>query len=214
MNSKKVFYLMIGLMIVLGSLAIASVIVGNNMLQKESNKLVELKLENYLLEEQQTALIQANKNIEQYADLEKIAKSIVPQEKDQARTVREIVQFAAQSGIKLRTISFPSSTLGQAQPKPAAVSPDDKSGSSTPSAPAAPSVSQVKPVEGIPGVYSLEVTIQSIDNNAATYAGFLDFLNRLEQNRRTAQVTNISIKPSVTTDALSFTLTMNVYIKP
>lgn len=212
MSSKRVFFMMVGLVTVLSVLGIAGVVFSDKLLQKQAAKLVELKLESRLLEEQQAALVQANKDIEKYAELEHIAKAIVPQEKDQARTVREIVQFANASGVKLKAINFPSSSLGQLQPKPAA-SGDAKDGATA--TPAAPPISQVKPVPGIPGVYSLEVTVQSLDTNGATYAGFVDFLNRLEQNRRTAQVTNISIKPNPNGgDSLSFNIILNVYIKP
>lgn len=213
MNAKKVFYAMVAILALLVAIGAAGIVVGNKVLQNKSDRLVELKLENRLLEEQQLALVQANKDIEKYADLEKTAKSIVPQEKDQARTVREIAQFANATRVKLKSISFPSSNLGQAQPKPAQT--DQSSGTPAPPQPAAPPISQVKPVDGMPGVYALEVTIQSVDNNAATYEDFLAFLNKLEQNRRTAQVTNITIKPSTNVpNAISFTLTLNLYIKP
>ena len=212
MNSKKVFFIMVGVVTLLSALGIAGVVFSDKLLQKQAGRLVDLKLESRLLEEQQAALIQANKDIDKYAELEGIAKSIVPQEKDQARTVREIVQFANASGVKLKSITFPNSSLGQLQPKPAA---EDTKEGAAPAAPAAPPISQVKPVAGIPGVYSLEVTVQSLDVNGASYAGFLDFLNRLEQNRRTAQVSNITIKPNPNGgDSLSFNIIMNVYIKP
>lgn len=207
MSSKKVYFIMLGAILLLVALGAASLVMGSKLLNKQSEKLVELKLEDRLLEEQQIALVEANRNIEKYSELEKIAKSIVPQEKDQARAVREITQFAAESGITLKSISFPTSNLGQKVPP---VSPGAEGGP-----PAAPPVTQVKPVEGIPGVYSLEITIQSADERGATYGGFLDFLERLERNRRTAHVTNISITPSTTVpNALSFSLIVNVYIKP
>jgi hypothetical protein len=212
MSSKKVYYIMIGLIVLLIGLGTGSIVIGNKLLKKQSDKLVELKLEDHLLDQQQVALIQANRDIEQYAELEKVAKSIVPQEKDQARAVREITQFARESGVTLKSISFPSSNLGQNIPQAAPPAGDDAAQSA---GPAVPPVSQVKPVDGIPGVYSLEITIQSADENGATYAGFLEFLNRLENNRRTAHVTNISITPSTTRpNALSFSLIVNVYIKP
>ncbi len=211
MNSKKVFFVMIGIVILLSGAGIASVYVGNNLLQKKSAKLVELKLEDRLLEEQQVALVQANKDIQKYAELEKIAKSIVPQEKDQAKAVREIVQYADAAGVKLQSISFPSSTLGQAPPKPATTTGENTASTVRP---ASPSVTQVKPADGIPGVYSMEVAIHSVEKNATTYTGFLDFLSKLEQGRRTAQVSNINIKPAVGTNNVSFSLTVNVYIKP
>ena len=49
-----------------------------------------------------------------YSPLEKIAKIVVPQDKDQAKAVLEIVKIAGESGIKPTAINFPVSTLGNA----------------------------------------------------------------------------------------------------
>src|SRR5689334_4061609 len=120
MNSKRVFFVMIGIVGFLVLASVAVVVLGNGLLHKRAERLNQLKVDNRLLEEQQTALGQANKDIQKYSDLEKLAKSIVPQDKDQARAVREILKIAEDSGIPLSSISFPSSTLGTVTPKPAA----------------------------------------------------------------------------------------------
>ncbi len=209
MNSKRVYWLMGASIVLLSGLAIVGVVLGNIILQKQAAKLFDLKLQNKVLDEEQAALVQANKDVQKYADLEKVAKTIVPQDKDQAKAVREIVSLAADSGISLKSISFPSSTLGQAAP----VKPTGES--STKTKITTPPLSQVKAVEGIPGVYSMEITVQSDDFKPVSYRNFLDFLNKLEQNRRTAQVATINIQPNTKApDSLSFTLTLNVYIKP
>lgn len=202
---------MLGVLVLMAGLGIASIVVGNNMLQKKSDQLVALKLDNRLLEEQQIALVQANKDIEKYADLEKIAKSIVPQDKDQAKTVREIVELAAESGVPIASISFPSSNLGQGQPQ--VVTPTESG--TAPATPAAPPITQVKPVDGIPGVFQLEINVQSDNGGPISYANLITFLTKLEQNRRTAQVSQITISP-VPKDIrlLTLQLTINVYIKP
>jgi len=208
MNAKRVFWLMSALIVILSGLAIGGVIIGNIVLQKQASKLFDLKLQNKVLDEEQASLVQANKDIQKYADLEKIAKTIVPQDKDQAKAVREIVSLASGSGITLKSISFPSSTLGQAPVK-------STSDSGTTTKITAPPISQVKAVDGIPGVYSMEITIQSDDFKPVSYRSFLDFLGKLEQNRRTAQVATINIQPNTkAVDSLSFTITLNLYIKP
>jgi hypothetical protein len=211
MNAKRVFWLMSGLVILLGGLTIGGVVLGNIVLQKQANKLFELKLQNKVLDEQQVALLRANKDVQKYAELEQIAKTIVPQDKDQAKAVRQIVNIAAASGISLKSISFPTSTLGQA----VVVTPT-QTGATTPKAVANSSnLTQVKPVEGMVGVYSMEITVTSDDTKPVSYRSFLDFLTRLEQNRRTAQVGTISIQPNTKApDSLSFNITVNVYIKP
>jgi hypothetical protein len=60
----------------------------------------------------------------------------------------------------------------------------------------------------------MEITIQ-VSEIAPTYNQLIDFLSRLEQNRRTAQVSTITINPStVNRNLVEFSLTMNVFVKP
>lgn len=212
MNSKRVFFIMLAVVVLLGASIIGAAVFGDQLLQKESAKLVSLKLDSRSLDDQQTSLVQANKDIAKYSDLEKIADSVVPQEKDQAQTVRELVNIAAQSGIKLSTISFPASTLGQPVAKPIPAGSGD---SSTPAAPAAPSITQVTPVKNIPGVYVMEINIQQDSNSPISYDNFISFLDKLEHNRRTAQVTSVTVTPNAQDRSkLSFSIVVDVYIKP
>lgn len=211
MTSKKMFFVMIGLVSLTAVLIIGAVVGGDLLLQKQSKKLVSLKLDNQVIEGQQTALSQAKKDLEKYSELAIIAKQIVPQDKDQARATREIVTIAAASGVKISSIGFPASTLGQAVPKATT----DSTTTTTPTTPAAPSVSQVKAVSGIEGLYQLDIVVTSDTVTPASYAKLIDFLKRLEQNRRTAQVSQIAITPdSVNRLNLNFTLTITLYIKP
>lgn len=210
MTPKRFFFVMCGVLALLVLLGVGSAVMANNMLTKKNTKLSELKLENEVLEQQKVAILQAQKDIEKYEDLEKIAKQIVPQDKDQARTVRELVALAQQSGIDIGSLSFPSSNLGvKAAPAPKAA---EGEASTTPKV-TAPPITQVTPVEGIQGVYKLEVTVQNGD--PATFPKLITFLEKLETNRRTAQVTDITITPnSANRSNLSFTMKVTVYIKP
>lgn len=204
MNSKRVYYILLALCFLTGIAIIAVAILGNSMLEKQSKKLVSLKLDNHVLDAQQTALSQAKKDIDKYQDLEKIANTVVPQEKDQAATVREIVKIADDANIKLSAITFPSSNLGQAVVK-----------SSTGTSVKTPPITQVKPVDNIKGLYEMEITIQQDVNSPIPYDRFISFLQKLENNRRTAQVSNVTVQPNIKDRSqLSFTLTVNVYIKP
>lgn len=203
MNSKKLFYGLIGLVAVVVGLGIAAVIFGDKYLQKNSEQLISLKSENAIMQKQQENLVQAKRDVEKYAELNKIAKTIVPQEKDQARTVRELIKIANESGIGIATISFPSSTLG-------AAAPSSTSGSTG----TAKAASQLKAVDGISGLYQMEINVQS-DTTPIPYSKMLTFLSKLEQNRRTAQVTSLTVQPGTTDRSkVSFTLTLNAYIKP
>jgi hypothetical protein len=202
MNAKRLF---IGLAVLLGLIAIsvgAVVVYGNKFLTKQSEKLTNLKIESSNLELVQSSLSTAKKDIELYSGVEQIAKTVVPQEKDQARTVREIVKLAGESGISIASITFPSSTLGNTaigQPGASA---------------AVGTVTQTEKVEGLTNVESIPVTVTSDSSRPVTYTSFILFMQKLEQNRRTSQVENINIQPSTDNrNYLSFSLTLNVYIK-
>lgn len=216
MNSKKVFYIMLGVLGLMAILVIATIVLGDKFLSKQSEKLVSLKLDNQVLESQSTSLAQAKKDIQKYSELRDIANEIVPQDKDQARAVREIISIAEQADVKIADVTFPESTLGQTKPK--ATKPKTEEGGAAapaPATPAAPTETQVEKVEGIPSLYRLEITVASDTTSPTSYAKLISFLRRLEQNRRTAQVTKIAIQPMATNrSALNFTLTITVYIKP
>lgn len=177
------------------------VYLGNASLKEESAKLVDLKATNQTLETQQTNLITAKRDLEKYSDLEEITQEIVPQDKDQALAVREIVTLAEQSGFVLESINFPQSNLGSTS--------TDKKGASTNN-----TITQAVPVAGIKGVYSLEAVITP--KGVLPYAQFLDFLTKLENNRRTAQVTSVKIEPATggNTEFISFRLNVNLFLKP
>ncbi len=211
MSSKRVYFIMTGGLVALCLVFAAAIVLGNQMLVKKSAKLLDLKVSNRTLDEQQLSLLQAKKDVEKYADLNRIANTVVPQEKDQARTVRELINIASASGVKIASIAFPSSNLGQAIPKPVATT---DGGTPTPTV-TTPPLSQVKPVDNIKGLYQLEITIQSEASSPVPYSQLIDFLSRLEKNRRTAQVTSINVQPSAKSrDLVTFNIVINVYIKP
>lgn len=205
---------MIALAVLTAGLLIGSVFLGDRLLSKQSAKLTDLKLQNAVIESQQTALTKAKKDIATYTALNETAKQIVPQDKDQARAVREIINIANESGVSISGITFPNSNLGQVQPKAAAAD-GTQAQDTTSSTPEAPAISQVKPVDGIKGVYQLEVSVNTTLTKPVTYTQLLDFLSRLEQNRRTAQITNLNIQPNqLDRTLLTFTIQLTIYIKP
>lgn len=210
MSSKRSFYIMIGVVGILFCLLIGGVVSGDLWLKKQSNKLLAVKLENRLVDEQQAAVVQANKDIQKYSDLEKIANSIVPQDKDQAKTVREIVSLAEKNGIPISTITFPTSTLGSK----ASSSPAPSSTSGTPAV-TTPSITQVTAVSGMPGVYQMLINMQSDASKPVAYNSFINFLKDIETSRRTAQVSTMTILPyTKDISKITFTVGINVYIRP
>lgn len=208
MTTKRSFFVMLALigLTIVGIICV--VYFGNKMLVNESTKLVDLKAVSSVLETDQAGLVKAQRDINKYKDLEQITQAIVPQDKDQAKAVREIVTLANESGIVLQSVTFPASNLGAVVAPPKGEQPKD--------APAPKQViSQAVPVEGIKGVYSIEATI--IPQKEVSYSQFIDFLSKLENNRRTAQVTRIKIEPKSSdqnNSQLKVTLTVNIFLKP
>lgn len=201
MTTKKYFYGLLGTLVIVIALIIGVAFQGNALLKKKSQQLTDVKTEIGAVDLQQTALLQAKKDIERYAELEETLKSIVPQDKDQAKTVREIVQIANNNNIPINSVSFENSTLGSTQ----------KTSGSKPNTPTT-DISQVKPVEGIQGVFTLPIKIES--SKEVSYPDFLRFLEALEKNRRTAHVDSITVTPDKQGKTLNFNLTLNAYVKP
>lgn len=198
MNSKKLYYGLIAVLILLGFGMFFSVSQANTMLTARSKKLVDLKATEKAMVMQQAQLTKNKKDIAKYQDLNTIARTVVPQDKDQAEAVREIVNLAKQSGItKLSSIAFPASTLGGTKVTTSR------------------GLTQVTPVKGVSGVYNLQITVTQANTDPVSYSSFISFLDRLEQNRRTAQVSSITVQPDAKNpNMVAFTLIINEYIKP
>ncbi len=197
MNAKKLYYMLLTV-IGLGVIVLLVATLGaNKILQKSAKSLLDAKTNTAVLDEKQQQVVKQRTDINKYKGLAEIAKNIVPQDKDQAQTVREIVKIADANGIKLGNITFPSSTLGAAgKPTNAALS-------------------QLIPVKGMAGLYSLEIVVQSDTTRPVPYAQFLAFLDGLEHNRRTALVNGLSLQPDTRDPGkLTFTLNVSEYIKP
>lgn len=187
----------------------------NQILQKRSSNVVSLKLESAKVEAQLSAYQAAKKDVEKYSYLNDIINSALPQDKDQARSVREIFILAQEAGITIKSVQFPTSTLGSK------VSGGTKTATPTTPGGAAPSavITQATPVVGLKGVYSIltVVTPYADDKNyKVTYNQLISFLQKIESNRRAMQVANIQLNPlgQNSSDTISFTLTLNIFIKP
>jgi hypothetical protein len=209
MSAKRVFYGMLAGTLVLILICVAATYFASQLLVKEGNSLLDLKLQKAVLAKQRDSLAKAKEDIAKYSELEVIAKTVVPQEKDQARTVLELVQLANESGISITSIDFPQSLLGQAAKK------STKKDSKAPVVMVDSNTTQLTALDNLKGVYSMEISLQSNQNQPVTFAQLLDYLRRLEKNRRTAQVIDLAITPSATNrNLVTFTLKLNSYVKP
>jgi len=195
-SGKQVYQVFCGLAVLLSVGLVVSVYFGMTMLEESSEELQTAKVQQEVTEAQELSLIQAKADVEEYSELEELATRIIPQEKDQARTVREVIAIAQDTGVSVSTVSFPSSNLGAAQASSQSV------------------ITQATPVQGIPGLLELEMSV-GVSESPTTYDRFISFLDRLEQNRRTSQVQSISIIPDEDNRSLlTFTVNLVVYIKP
>lgn len=201
---------MIGLVVLMLAGCASVIYFGDKILQTKATKLQELKLQEAELEQKKLLLSRAQEDVNRYSYIVDIARTVVPQDKDQARAIREINQIAQISNVGLQSITFPNSTLGdKKQNSLATPAPESSQAPTTP-----PPITQAQPVQGIPGVYSMDIEIQS--ETEVPYYNMLEFLQRLEKNRRTAQVYEVRVTP---TDAgresdVSFILKLRVFIKP
>jgi hypothetical protein len=196
MSSKRLYYALLVLIGLLVVGLIGGAYEADKMLKQRSSELVQDRLQSAVLAQEQTELTKAKQDIKKYQSLASIAQSSVPQDKDQAEAVREIVNIASANGIVLSSVTFPSSTLGGVSSSAA-------------------SKSQLVPVKGISGVYDLQITVQSDSAHPVAYNNFINFLSNLERNRRTALVNSVTIQPNPKDrNTLSFTLILDEYIKP
>lgn len=201
MNSKRLFIILIALLVLINASGIGILIYGNKILNKENSKLTDLKVESNTLDSVQQSLVKAKKDVEKYKDLAQVVETVVPQEKDQVRTIREIVAIAKESGVSIDSINFPSSTLGTVTKGGA---PATTGGTTT--------NTQTQKVEGLNNVERLEITITS--SGQVSYTNFITFLQKLEQNRRTSQVSSITVTPAgIDKSRVNFSMVLNVYIK-
>lgn len=199
MNSRRTYYAMLAVLILLVCGLVGGAYGADKLLTQKARQLADNRLRTAVLAGQEQELARAKQDITKYRSLAGIAASVVPQDKDQAQTVRQIVNIAASSAISLSSITFPNSSLG----------------GGTTAAGSSPRLSQLTPVKGISGVYDLQLTVQSDPNAPVPYDRFVGFLNALEHNRRTALITSITLQPDdKNRDLLSFTLVLDEYIKP
>ena len=201
MTPRKLYYSLVVILVLCCIGLLAAGHLANQLLTSKAATLSKLKATAESQNQLQVTLSRNKRELRNYSELNKIALAIVPQEKDQAATIRELNRMAAESGIpKLSSITFPASSLGGSTA-------GGSSGGST-------KLSQVTPVKGLSGVYLLPITVSLSSSDSITYGQFVSFLQKLEQNRRTAQVSSINIQPDSTNPGkISFTLIINKYIK-
>jgi hypothetical protein len=208
-DNKKLHLILLSALGVMILLFFAITFKGLSLLSSKSQQLLDLKVQSQTADAQLSNLEQTKKDVEKYSYFKNIAATVIPNDKNQAQAVLELNQMAAQSGINLQNITFPTSNLGGVKTKSSAAA----------SSPAT-AISQAQRVPGIAGLYSLQLTVTA-DNSKTlsadrqvTFPKILDFLNRIQNSRRTAQITQVNIQPATNTQTLNLSLIINIFIKP
>lgn len=214
LTPKTTRYILFGLLGLMAVVFIAASFIGLGKLSNKSQQLVDAKLKTKTLDTKLTALQAAKKQIDKYGYFNDVAKTVIPNDKDQAQAVLDLSHQADGAGIAIASITFPTSTLGG----------KTTSTSATGSGSVSNAISQAIPVEGISGLYSLQLTVVPLTGptvpaaKKVTYPKMLDFLQRIERDRRTAQIAQLTIQPqsdnSGPTGEINFSLTINIFIRP
>lgn len=216
MNPKNIRWMLIGSIGLLLLLFIAISTFGTSMISSKSRHIADLKAREELATAQLSRLFAAQKEIERYSYFNEVAKAIIPSDKNQAQAILDISTFALQSGFEIESITFPNSTLGQRAAKPATT----QNAAETEAKTTAAAISQAKPFPGVTGLYILPITVapqngqQVADNKKVNFPKLYEFLSRLERNRRTAQISEVTLTLDDNSPELNFELDMNVFLKP
>ena len=208
MNPKQFRLVLMGILAAITLAFIGIWAAGMSAIKSESGKMVDLKVKNQTADAQLANLEASKKEGAKYSYFKSDANSVIPKDKDQAQAALEIYEMANAAGISIQSITFPTSDLGSKNVS-----------SATAASSKAALLSQAKPVTGIKDLYSIELTItpatgaQVPPEKQVTFAKFTDFLKRIENNRRTAQITQVNIQPIAESNQINFTLIINIFIK-
>jgi Tfp pilus assembly protein PilO len=112
LNSKNFRTILLAGLALLALLFVGVLFIGLGFLSKESQHMVELKVKSETADAQLANLEQAKKQVEQYSFFKDIARTVIPNDKDQAAAIIEINNIAKEVGINIQSITFPQSTLG------------------------------------------------------------------------------------------------------
>ncbi len=220
MNAKRLYFVLIGFLILLIIGGGSAFVFADSFLSKQANKVSDLKVQQAVLEAQESSFIKARNDLKKYESLKASIDRVLPEDKDQARAVRELFTIAEETGMKISQITFPTSDLGRQTKTPAATStPGTASPAPSSSPTTTPSITQAKPVDGISGVLGITAAVEvgpMNEDEPITYGDFLEFMNKLEQNRRTMQVSQVTLNPVEQQQGgeFDFSFSVTIFVKP
>lgn len=190
-TSKKAFKGMLIVIAASAALSIGLFYITDQNLQKRSKEISELRAQEEISQQQITIYEDARKKIDELAYIDELAQEVLPTSKDQANVIAEIRGFGIKSGVSVDTISFNGVTT---------------QGDNL-------DLSQTKEFEGVSGVRILPAQLLLAPD--ASYNSLLQFLERIEQNRRKIQVVGLSLTPNPEnrTTFSTITIDINIFLK-
>jgi hypothetical protein len=197
MTAKRVNRLLLIVLILAVVLAGGILFVSNYLMRSSANQLVQAKLDNVGFDNAERSYLQARQYLEEYSELNDVMQKVLPKSKDQAQAVSELYKIGDETGIKIASIQFPSSSLGQ------------KNTSSS-------AVTQAKTVDGMPGVLGIDVSVELEPASGASisYANMISFLQKVELNRRNMQIKQITVNADVINGGVTFNAIITTFVKP
>lgn len=214
MTTKKAHYGLLGLLVLVIVAIGLAMYFSRVFLKSNSDSLVNAKLELYKIDETEYIYRKNQAILQENQETADILASVLPQEKDQAKAVREITQIASDNGLSVKAIRFPGSDLVITN-KPVAA--QTQGSTTTPQAtPSGPTISQAKPVNGLNNVLGIAVEIELTSARSGAQIStdqVLSFLQQIENNRRNIRVTSINFGSSVD-EGKTLKIDTLLFIKP
>lgn len=215
MNSKRLYFVLIGVitLTVLGTstlvffankfFANASIKLDTARSMSQKNTMLDIKYKQ----------ISANSKYwqEPSRNLYETVKNMLPVQKDQAEAVGKIQRLVSDNsgGLKLNSITFPSSELGA---KAATTAATTETANASPTPATTSKITQSKALKDMPGILAIETKISLKPPTGAAsidYVSFLKFLDGLTNNTGLVQVTELSVSP----DLKGADIIVNILIK-
>lgn len=174
-KTQQVLFGMLGVLAISIAVGVGTFYMMRGQLKEKSEEVAELKIEKEVISEQISVYRDAQKKVEDLSYIEDIAEAVLPDTKDQAEGIAELRKFADESGVTIETISFGGSVAADASEL---------------------EISQTIAITGLSGVRFLPTTIQF--QPGASFSQVLKFMEKIENNQRKMQITNVSLTPSET----------------
>ncbi len=184
MTPKRFSLVLIGLIVAMACLVIATFGYGQKLLSQRATKLQRLSGDIQLETEQIQRLRELESSYQQVAPLANKVQTILPSQKQQAEIVALVAAIVEGSGLPLNGISF-----DPTQGLPSNLS-QTKSGS-------------------VSGILEMPISFES----TGSYNKLQTLLKSLEKQQRYIQVNTLDITRSAT-NVLNFNITLRVFVKP